>query len=171
VAHGDVAAVRALPSRLKGAFLPRKIWSRAFADDSLLGPRLVEAWMAVDEGRPDARGLVLGLDSLVATGPATGLGPVLPLVMGRLFERLGDHARAWHALGRAPWLLLWPGPLGYNAPLLLARARAGSRSGHRADAIHDYRVYLALRSAPEPRLVAERDSARAELAQLVAAGR
>lgn len=167
LAHGQVDKVRQLPAQLRVPLLPRRHWSREIADDSLLGPRLLEAWIAVEDGRPGARTLLLSLDSLVATGPATGLGPILPLTLGRLFEELGDHERAWHALGRVPWMS-WLQPNGYNSTVLLARARAGSRAGHRDAAIHDYRVYLALRQHPDPGLVPERDSARAELERLVA---
>ena len=169
-AHGEIDAARRLAADLRGPLLPRARWDREIADDSLLGPALLDAWAAAAQGRPEARGLVMRLDSIASSGPATGLGPMLPLLLGRLFAALGDHERAWHALYRVPGMLLWAAdqPIGQNTAIYLARARAGARAGHRDAAIRDYRLYLKLREHPDPRLVAERDSVRAELDLLLA---
>jgi hypothetical protein len=45
-------------------------------------------------------------------------------------------------------------------------ARLAARIGDTASAADAYRRYLMMRSAPEPVLVPQRDSARAELARL-----
>lgn len=171
LAHGEIDAARRLAGDLRGPLLPRPRWKREIAEDSVLGPRLIEAWIAVAQRLPGARDQVMRIDSIASTGPATGLGPLLPLVMGRLFEGVGDHEGAWRALRRVEWLFAWSvdHPIGYNAAIYLARARAGARAGHREAAIRDYRLYLKLREHPDPRLVPERDSARAELAVLLAA--
>jgi hypothetical protein len=49
---------------------------------------------------------------------------------------------------------------------LREEGRLAARLGDRAGAIRAYRHYLALRSDPEPRLRAARDSVRAELERL-----
>jgi hypothetical protein len=87
------------------------------------------------------------------------------IVAARLFERIGQPARARAALRRRPYYA-FPGTI-FLAEVLLDRARIAARMGDRMDAIRSYQHYLALRGRnPAPELRPQVESVRKELAVL-----
>jgi TolB-like protein len=125
---------------------------------------LLEAWTAVERSAPEARALVLAADSMwVGWVEGASLGSP---ALARLLEAVDEPRRALAAIRRRPH------PHGNRefdglVPSLLVEARLAARVGEREAAIRAYRGYLLWREDPEPRLIPQRDSARAEMAQLV----
>jgi eukaryotic-like serine/threonine-protein kinase len=130
---------------------------------------ILDARVAVAEQRPDARVAVSTADSVLARGEGGSLlvESAGNLVMAQLWEQLGDQRRALSAARRfrnGPDL--WP----FTSTRLRETARLAAAVGERDEAIREYRNYLRMRGDPEPRLVADRDRARAELDRLLRAG-
>ena len=90
------------------------------------------------------------------------LAPYVNLALARAYEESGDEREALRVVRRGVW---------YYPPRLLStqlreEGRLAARLGDSAGAIRAYEHYLALRSNPEPPLIAERDRIRAEVARL-----
>ena len=103
---------------------------------------------AVAAGEPTALGQVQQLDSLMLTGPAVSdAGTYAPLVVARLYERLGEPQRALDALRRRGYLSGWPR---YLATARREEGRLALAVGDSAGAVAVYRQYLALRADAEP---------------------
>jgi tetratricopeptide (TPR) repeat protein len=140
----------------------------AAAKDTLQGfwyhwAPLVEAWVAVEEGRPDADRLLDVADSLWRG--REGFSAVASLQLARLYEKQGRTDRALRAVRRRY------SPNGEPEPPGLAEAyrlegQYAAKLGDRADAIRAYRNYLRMRVDPEPSRIPQRDSVRAELAKV-----
>ncbi len=162
LSHGDFSGEKRMAAAIR-AGVPPELRLTDQADDATLVPDILDAWAAVHAGDPHAGALVRGLDSLVATGPRSFNREAYALILGRLFSILGQPDRALKALRRVEHFV--QAPYAINT-IRLARARAAVAAGATEEAIKDYRIYLALRSNPVPRLVAQRDSARSELAAL-----
>jgi DNA-binding SARP family transcriptional activator/TolB-like protein len=84
------------------------------------------------------------------------------IMLARAYEAGGDEAHALEVIRRGVW---------FHAPRFLStylreEGRLATRLGDRAGAIRAYEHYLALRSEPEPVLLADRDRIRAELDRL-----
>jgi eukaryotic-like serine/threonine-protein kinase len=163
LAHGNPDAARPVPAELR-AHRPTPDALGAFVGDTILVPLVLDAWLAVGDRSPGAGRLVGEVDSVLATGQTSFFQDVSSLLLGRMFTALGQPARALRALRRTPFYQLQPYSV---AAIRLARARAAVAAGRREEAIRAYEVYLGLRRNPAPRLVPQRDSARAELAALV----
>ncbi|MEZ4413159.1 MAG: serine/threonine-protein kinase [Gemmatimonadales bacterium] len=130
---------------------------------------IVEALSAVRSGNPQAAALVIRLDSLLMLGPAgtelttdggdTSL-QAADLLVARALEHVGmieqASRAAWRGEGSSIW---WAG--------LRDQGRLAALAGDREEAIRVYRRYLSIRSNPEPALMPQRDSVKAELAALV----
>ena len=112
---------------------------------------LVDAALAVETGRPDRRARLERVDSLVLSSPGVGdVAAYAPIVVARLYRRLGDPARALAAIRRRPFLAaVWPR---YLATELREEAELARQAGDLAGAASAYRDYLSLRSDPEPAL-------------------
>ncbi|MEP7326900.1 MAG: hypothetical protein ABI836_13195, partial [Gemmatimonadota bacterium] len=122
---------------------------------------VLDAWLAAETGRPDARPKLERLDSLIIRQGANYAN----LVIARMRERNGDLAGALQAVRRrGGWFMLWPL---FQSTFLREEGRLAALTGDTTGAIRAYQHYLALRHDPEPRLRAERDSVRASLARLV----
>ena len=160
--HGDVSTAAQFVAGFRTHGPPELHYGNE--DDAILAPGLLEAWAAVTTRSASAEPLLHRLDSLLATGPRSNLVDSGNLILGRLFMALGQPERALRALRRV--LHHVGGPYGTNT-VRLARARAAAAAGQKEEAIRSYQVYLALRTNPDPRLVPQRDSARAELKALV----
>jgi len=126
---------------------------------------LIDGTMAAMRNDPGAIAAALRADSLMRLMPALGAFPVPAhnLALGRLFERLGDPARGLAAVRRG----------GSNhahtliaAPYARAEGRLAALVADTTGATTAYRYYLRLRADPDPALVPQRDSVRAELARL-----
>ena len=126
---------------------------------------VLEGELALVRDTSSARARALRLDSLMREGPARYGTDFGNIVAARLFERVGDPARARAALKRRPYYS-FAGTL-FLAEVLLERARIASRTGDRMDAIRSYQHYLALRGRnPQPELKPQVESVRRELAVL-----
>jgi hypothetical protein len=86
-------------------------------------------------------------------------------ILPRLLNAIGEPQRALAASRRRNLVLGSPSFWGIASTMLL-EARLSARTGDRDAAIRDYESYLLWRRDPEPVLVPQRDSARAELALL-----
>jgi len=161
--HGDFRTAREIAADFR-AHVPPELREDGLGDDVILAPGLLDAWAGVHAHSANAELLLRQLDSLAATGPSTNFSESAAILLGRLFSALGQPERALRALRRVDHF--GQNPYASNT-IRLARARAAVAAGQKEEAIASYRIYLALRANPEPRLVPQRDSARAELAGLV----
>ncbi len=157
VGRGDTAQVRSSVDVLRqlrdSLFVPREERSC---------PELLEAM--VEQMAPGAGTEALSrLDSLMRRGPMDDdLDQKLTnLLMARMYWARGDTAKAWHWVKRRRWFTAGGQIL---APWLRSRGRFAVAVGEREEALRAYRHYLMLREDPEPVLVPQRDSVRAELA-------
>lgn len=134
--------------------------------DSVLHELCVTALQAVKA--PDDSAVIDRLDEMLRSGllelyPGDGHVEYGPIVLARLLERRGDHARALAVIRRRPYFIGWQP---FHAASLLYEARLSARIGDTAGAVRAYEHYLAFRRSPTPSLVARKDSAAAELAAL-----
>lgn len=164
LARADTAAARAALAALDaaGSFDP--------VPASVPAPicaKLLEASLAVAAGRSDARARVARLDSLVLTTTAAGdVAAYGNIALSRLHLRLGQPRRALDAIRRRPYLsAAWPR---YLATSLREEGDLARQVGDAEGALAAYRQYLALRTDPEPALVAAADSVRQLVAALAA---
>ena len=122
---------------------------------------LLDAWHAVATGRRDARAR-LDRTSLLAFTPMTSgqVSAYAPVLLARLYERLGERRRALEVLQRQPYMAGWPAYLAtaWGEEGRLAEALSDSASARRA-----YARYLALRDEPEPDVAPRVDSVRRRL--------
>jgi hypothetical protein len=137
---------------------------------------LLEAMQAVRDERPERIELVVKLDSLLQTVPPGTSGVNTPpdvgletvnLVAARLLERIGQTGPAFRAARRT----VWTGFHGAVTPRLRQAGRLAALAGDRQAAVRAYEHYLAVRTDPDPALIPQRDSVRAELAELRASAR
>jgi hypothetical protein len=134
---------------------------------------LLEAQLAAREHSPEAPILLRQLDSVLANPRAPLFDLPKPelfsygnLVAARLHEEAGDTAGALAAVRRRLiGIAFYPHYVRYRRE----EGRLAALQGDTASAIRAYRHYLALRSAPEPRLRAQADTVRSELAALLRA--
>jgi len=156
LAHGDARTARRV---LTMAQRTRPAPGPAFAT---LLVRALDASVAVQDRRRDARTLVARLDSILRAAPPYQV-EVPNLVASALWERLGDAPRALAAARRRTrWLLSSQ----YLAPALRREARLAAATGDTAGAVRAYRHYVRLRADAEPALRPDLDAARAALARL-----
>jgi DNA-binding SARP family transcriptional activator len=103
----DTTQVRATIARLRG--WQRRQASPAVAATPVACAELLEASLAVVARQPDARMRVVRLDSLAFTTQVAGdAATYAPIVVARLFERLGDRESARRALRKAQPLMDLP---------------------------------------------------------------
>jgi len=122
---------------------------------------LVETWLAVATSRPDARARLDRTASLAFTPVTAGeVSAYAPVLLARLYERLGQRRRALDVLRRRPYMAGWPAYLAtaWAEEGRLAEAMADSASARRA-----YTRYLTLRDDPEPDMMPHVDSVRRRL--------
>jgi len=147
---------------------PDSTWQ---ADEPRAYAILLTAQLAAREHSPEAQRLLDQLDSVLVNplGPLfDGAKPPLfsygNLMAARLHEEAGDPTAALAALRRR---LIGVAEYPHYVRYRREEGRLAALLGDTAGAIRAYRHYLALRSAPEPRLRAEADSVRTELATLL----
>jgi len=126
------------------------------------GP-LLEAWVAVEQGRPEADRLVDVADSLWRG--RQGFSTIASLQLARLYEKQGRPDRALRAVRRRYSANGEPEPPGLAEAYRL-EGKYAAQLGDRADAIRAYRYYLRMRHDPEPSRMPQRDSVLAELAKV-----
>jgi hypothetical protein len=86
------------------------------------------------------------------------------LALGRLWAARGDARSALRAVRRQEFV--GGRSLSYLADRLRAEGRWAAMVGDTSGAIAAWRRYLVLRAVPEPVLIPQRDSVRAELSRL-----
>lgn len=111
--------------------------------------------------RPNGAALRALVDS-IALGGCCELPSSYGLLLARAYEESGDDAAALRVIRRG----IWAYPTRELSTFRREEGRLASRLGDRAGAIRAYEHYLALRSNPEPQLIAQRDSIRAEVNRL-----
>jgi serine/threonine-protein kinase len=170
--RSNLSSVRRAITDLRGARAhPDSAWQ---AEEPGAFALLLEAQVAERERSSDAPALLRQLDTLLANprGPHFDFGrPPLyvygNLVAARLHELAGDTAAALAAIRRRfVGIATFPEYVRYRRE----EGRLAAALGDTAGAIRAYRHYLALRSSPEPRLRAQSDTVRTELAALLRAG-
>jgi tetratricopeptide (TPR) repeat protein len=127
--------------------------------------RLIEASLAVAGRRKDARARLEHIDSLVLTSAAVGdAAAYAPLVLARLYHKLGESERALAAVRRRPYMAaVWPR---YLATELREEGDLARHRGDTAGALAAYRRYLALRARPEPSVQPAVTAVREQVAAL-----
>jgi serine/threonine-protein kinase len=172
LAHGETRTARRALERLESAAAPYD--SAATVASSRLCAAILDAWLASAERSADAEARVARADSLMRTGPAGRAEyPLLPfenLVVARLLASRGDTGRALAAVRRREYPAA--SDIGtFLTTYLREEGRLAALTGDRPGAIRALRRYLAIRTNPEPGLVAEVDHMKAELAALVGEAR
>jgi hypothetical protein len=107
----------------------------------------------------------LRLDSLMRTGPYGDYRRYPNLGLSRLWAARGDSARAL-AASRRRWMFLTATSVPFLSTYLREECRLAAAAGDRDGGTRACRHYLFLRSAPDPALIPQRDSVRAELSRL-----
>lgn len=125
---------------------------------------LVEAMAAVASRAPDARARVEAIDALMLTGPALNDASAwATLAIARLYDQLGDPARALAVVRRRSSSKGWPR---YLASALAEEGRLALAQADTAVAVAAYTRLLAFRAAPEAPLVAHALATRALVERL-----
>ena len=122
---------------------------------------LPEMLIASRARRPEGARLRAFVDSVALDG-CCQLPDFVNLPLARAYEQGGDDRGALRVIRRGAW---------YFPPRMMAtyrrhEGRLAARLGDTSGAIRAYEHYLALRSNPEPRLRAQRDSVQAEVNRL-----
>jgi len=127
---------------------------------------LIDAWLAVARRQPDARLRLEHADSLLMEGQDVGVfeGPV---IVGRLWETMGEPARALTAVRRRYYHFL-----NTISAAWIAReeGRLAALAGDREGAIRAYRRFLGMRPDPEERFRPEVERVKREVDRLVRLG-
>lgn len=135
----------------------------ADSDSERFCAQVLQAADAVVQQKPNARAELQRADSLAINGPLLGAGVAnfTAAVLSRLYAQIGDFEKARRAALRGGYTTF-----GMSAQML-EHARMAARTGRNAEAIHSYRLFLAMRDNPEPGPAKDiTDKVRAELAAL-----
>ena len=158
LAHDDTTAVRQAIATLHTA-----------TGGEAAGPAagcaaLLETWLAVSLGRSDARARLDRTSALAFTPVTTGqVSAYAPLLLSRLYERVGQRRRALEVLRRRPYMAGWPA---YLATVWAEEGRLAEAMADSATARRAYERYLVLRDQPEPEVMPGVDSVRRRLGSL-----
>ena len=125
---------------------------------------LIDAWIAEVHGAPEADRLAVVADSL-NRGWSTTWAQLASQILPRIFRSQGHLDRALAAVRRRPILTGHPNPWSL-ATSLRVEGQLAAETGDKEGAIRAYQGYLMLRPNPDPRLIPQRDSVKAELAAL-----
>lgn len=167
--QGDTSGVRNLLNKLKaGPGLNAPVEAPSL---DLISLTALEALYADRIRSPDAAAVAARLDSLMDHADyssfSSGRMAFAALTAGRLLEKYQSPAAAVKAVRRrSTW---WSNDMPYLAVQLREEGRLAALAGAKEEAIDSYRHYLSLRSAPEPRVQAEVDGVKKELAKLESA--
>lgn len=122
---------------------------------------LLQSWLDVSTGRADARRRLDRTSALAFTPVTTGeVSAYAPILLARLYERVGDRRRALEVLRRRPYMAGWPA---YLATALVEEGRLAEATADSTTARRAYEHYLALRADPEPEVLPGVDSVRRRL--------
>jgi hypothetical protein len=106
------------------------------------------------------------LDSLALTSQTSGDAiAYAPIIIARLYERLGHPHRALQAIRKRAYMSSWPR---YLATAWREEGRLAELAGDRAGAQEAYERYLAFRTSPEDDVVPQVEQVRRQLSSLKA---
>jgi hypothetical protein len=132
----------------------------------MLQDKLLGAHLAVARRRPDARGLLEEIDSLLIDVGNVNIPLVIApgqILSAQLWEALGDDRKALEAIRRQDGEATFST---YASSRLRLRARVAERLGLKEEAIRALRLFVGMRERAEPRLQSEVREARERLAAL-----
>jgi serine/threonine-protein kinase len=124
---------------------------------------LLDVQLAAQTKRPDATALLERADSLLRLGPSSLVLATGSLIVTRLWEEKGDRARAYSTVKR---MYIGPTSAPYYSTYRLERGRIAAALGQTGDALEQYRVWLAYRSAAEAPLRPQVAAVRKEFERL-----
>jgi DNA-binding SARP family transcriptional activator len=125
---------------------------------------LLDGWLAVLMRGGDALTRIERLDSLALTSlTAADAIAYAPILVARLYERLGHPGRALQAIRKRSYMSGWPR---YLATAWREEGRLAQLVGDYAGAQKAYERYLAFRTAPEEGVAAQVEQVRRLLAAL-----
>jgi DNA-binding SARP family transcriptional activator/TolB-like protein len=128
---------------------------------------LLEGSLVALMRRGDALARIERLDSLALTSQTAGDAiAYAPILMARLYERLGHPGRALQAIRKRSYMSSWPR---YLATAWREEGRLAQLVGDHAAAREAYESYLALRTSPEDDIVPQVKQVRDLLAALTGA--
>ena len=167
--NGDPSEARALLAELDAATAPAER-RPGEEDGGSLYALLLDAQLAVHDGRPDAATRVAELERTARQVPTNGLWTELAnLTLIRLHEVLGDLEAALAATRRRAFTV---GSSLFLTVTFREEGRLADRLGYREEAIEAYRTYLAFRSPDaDPPVLTEVERVRTALQRLTSEGR
>jgi DNA-binding SARP family transcriptional activator len=158
LAHENASGIASIIDELRSAPTTRTSLSVSTAPAACA--EMLSAWRSVVTEAPDAPAQVARLDSFVLVGPAAGdASAYAPILIARLFERIGRPDQALAAIQRRPYLYGWPR---YLTTQLRKEGRLAALAGNHRASSAAYRQYLALRHSPDPEAADEVALIRAE---------
>ena len=156
--RSDTTGVRRAIERLRADSLAAGLAAPPLAAGSVACSELLRAWLAVTLMQPDAGRAVARLDSLAFTAAPSGDAIMYaPVLIARLYERLGDPHAALAAVRRRAKDVGWPR---YLATGWHDEGRYAMAAGATGEAREAFRRYLVLRSEPDPELRGQVDTVR-----------
>jgi hypothetical protein len=159
IRSGVTASVERSISRLRGANLPRRMLP--ISANQRACASILEATLAVAKHRRDAERYVAALDSLMLSGPAVSDATTYAnIVLGRLYQQLGNPRAALAAFRRRSYMTGWPR---YLASVRREEAEIATTLGDTAIARARFGRYLALRRQPEATVATAADTLRGRI--------
>lgn len=159
LANGRTSGTKRAVARLRaagqwGALVP-------VAAPPLVCATMLEATHAVATRARDALQRVAALDSLILSGPAVSdASTYAHILVGRLYQRLGQPRLALDAYRRRTYMTGWPR---YLATARREEGLVAETIGEHAIATTSYSRYLALRRQPEPPVAGQVNAIRQSL--------
>jgi DNA-binding SARP family transcriptional activator/TolB-like protein len=126
---------------------------------------LLDGSLVVLKRRRDALTRMERLDSLALTSQTAGDAiTYAPILIARLYERLGEPRRALQAIRKRSYMSSWPR---YLATAWREEGRLAQLVGDHAGAREAYESYLAFRASPEDKVVRQVEQVQQLLATLI----
>jgi DNA-binding SARP family transcriptional activator len=155
LSRGDTAGVA------RTIRLAKESFGRGYNPRGMTFALILQAILATNFHRSNARELVESLDSVAARG-CCDTPHYADLIVAKLRERLGDRVGAYRAIKRCRWFY----PPEYLSTCLREEGRLAALNGDRQNAISSYKQYLLLRCRGEPSNSVERMRIARELSRL-----
>jgi DNA-binding SARP family transcriptional activator/TolB-like protein len=125
---------------------------------------LLDGWLAALVSRGEALTRIERLDSLALTSVTAGDAiAYAPILMARLYQRLGRPDRALQAIRKRSYMSGWPR---YQVTAWREEGRLAQLLGDHAGAQKAYERYLAFRTSPEDKVVPQVEQVRGLLSAL-----
>jgi DNA-binding SARP family transcriptional activator len=164
LSQGDTTGVAMAIEDLRRAGLTTRQLLPLSAAPAACG-ELLDGWLAVLTRRGDAFLRVERLDSLALTSQTAGDAiAYAPILIARLYERIGQPRQALQAIRKRVYMSGWPR---YLATAWRVEGRLAELVGDHAEAQQAYKRYLAFRRSPEDKVIPEVENVRRLLAALL----